>query len=465
MSEEVAVLMTVGLFAVLVLSQVPVGLAMLGSGVVGVIALRGPEVAASLLAANSYSTTARYALVVIPMYVLLGCLISNSGIGTQIYRSINYVVARLRLPGGLPATAILATSFFSGISGSSAADVAAFGRISVTEMTRHGYQKAYAAAVVAAAGTFAVLIPPSIGLVVYAIIAEQSIGAMILAGVVPGAVSALCLTAYVVTREAVRGRRTAREPVPVGAGAGAAGGTVEPPAREEETPREATRARRSDVLGLVYGAVLFVVVVGGLYGGFFTATEAGAMGALAALVITVLARRSSEQSLPRSLATSLRETVGTTSMIFLLMIGASYFTYLVASAGIAADVTRWAVGLDMPPELLVVFILLLLLVLGTAIDGLSILLLVTPIAAPIVIELGFDGIWFGVLCLKAIEIGLITPPVGLNVFIISGMTRQRAEKVFAAVVPFIVLDLVVTALFFLFPDLVLWLPRQAGLVG
>lgn len=480
MSDQLTVLVVLAILFALVFSQVPIGLAMLGSGALGITLISGGDIAATVLAAATFNASAKYALVVVPMYVLMGCLIANSSVGAQLYRIVNAVVARLRLPGGLPATAVLSTAFFSGISGSSAADVAAFGRISVLEMTRHGYQKAYAAAVVAAAGTFAVLIPPSIAIVVYAIVAQESVGAMILAGVVPGAISALLLAMFVMVRARLASRASsgtvaAPTSIPVPAGAPA---TTEYVGVSETSvdvdlegfvPGEAvidsTKARLGDLMGVFYGLMIFLVVVGGLYGGFFTATEAGAVGALVAIVITILSARTNPRPLGSTLWSSLREAVGMTSMIFLLLIGASVFTYLVAVSGVSQSAVEWVSGLDVSPKVVVLLVLLTLLLLGTFIDGLSIMLLVIPIAAPIVTDLGVNGIWFGILCLKAVEIGLITPPVGLNVFIISGMTKQRAEKVFVQIVPFLVLDLAVTAVFFVFPDIVLWLPRAAGLTG
>ena len=490
MSPEVIVLVAVAAFLILILLEVPVGISIGLAGVLGLVLLNGSSVGGRVLATTPYTASAKYALVVIPMYILLGTLIANAGIGTRIYRAVNRGVARL--PGGLGAAAVIATALFSGISGSSAADVATFGRISVSEMTRHGYSKEYAAAVVAAAGTFAALIPPSVTLVIYAIIAGENVGAMIIAGVVPGALSAIILVGVVVGRAAVGppsvgGRGSAALTASLSnslqaaaAGTTTTGGTTTGGTTTGGTTTGGTttggtstgvlseaerrQQNRSDALAILYAIIIFGIVVGGLYGGVFTATESGAVGALAALVIAILARRSRELSVGQLLLQSLRETASVTAMIFLLLIGGAIFAILVASSRIPFELTAWAESLPVPPGVVVALFLVVLLVLGTFLDGLSTMLLTVPLMAPVVVGLGFEGVWFGVLVLKAIEIGLITPPVGINAFIISGITKVPVWDVFKRLVPFVVLDIAVTALFFVFPDIVLWMPRAAGLV-
>lgn len=477
MTPEVLLLIAIAVFVTLILLEVPIGISIGIAGIFGIFMLNGMNVASRVLASTPYTASAKYALVVIPMYILLGTLIANAGIGANIYAAVNRAVRRL--PGGLAAAAVIATALFSGISGSSAADVATFGRISVNEMTRHGYSKEYAAAVVAAAGTFAALIPPSVTLVIYAIIANQNVGAMIIAGVIPGAISAVILVGFVTGRAflgpaTVGGRRgaaladslsakfeQAAAPGSPAASATAVGGST-------STGRVAVLTRgqrnRADALAILYAVIIFGIVVGGLYGGVFTATESGAVGAFAALVIALIARRSRTMTLGELFVRSLRETASVTAMIFLLLIGGSIFAFLVASSGVPADLTAWAADLPVPPWVIVAIFLVVLLVLGTFLDGLSTMLLTVPLMAPVVDGLGFEGVWFGVLVLKAIEIGLITPPVGINAFIISGIAKVPVWSVFKRLVPFVVLDIVVTALFFVFPDIVLFLPRAAGLV-
>jgi C4-dicarboxylate transporter DctM subunit len=437
-------------FAALALAEAPIALSILSAAVMGIVVTNGFENAQRVLGSVFYTATAKYALFVIPMYVLLGAVLANAGIGERIYRSVHRVVRWL--PGGLAATSVGATSLFSGISGSSAADVATFGRVSVNEMSRHGYSKSYAAAVVAAAGTFANLIPPSLAIVIYGLIAEESIGRLIMAALVPGLLSALALVLFVVMRAMLSGPdggRGARSVAPA---------PVLPAAAAVTRPPSAW----VDLVGAGYAVVIFLIVVGGLYGGYFTATEAGAIGAFAGLVIMFLSRPTSGLTRRRILGTSLRETSEVTSMIFLLLVGGALLAYLVASSGLARDLAEWILALPVPPKVTIAIILLLVLPLGMLLDGLSILLIVVPLVAPVVTELGFDGVWFGILMLKVVEIGLITPPVGLNVFIISGIAKVPTAAVFKDIRAFIALDLAITASFFAFPSIVLWLPAAAG---
>jgi C4-dicarboxylate transporter DctM subunit len=439
----------------LILAECPIALALLAGGAFGIFLVQDYSSASAVVANSPFTTSSSYELFVIPMYILLGALLSNAGIGEQIYRSVHRLTHRL--PGGLAVSAVGATALFSGISGSSAADVAAFGRISVSEMARYKYSKGYAAAVVAAAGTFANLIPPSLGIVVYGIVAKESIGKLILAGVVPGVLSMVILAAYVYLR-------AVRSPPEAGFG-GRLASTAEPPANcgaNLHGPKEA-RPWLSDSVGVVYGILIFGIVVGGLYGGLFTPTEAGAVGAFASLVIAALTPGSIRRmSFTKVIGASLVETSRFTSMIFLLLVGGSVFSYFLASGGYATELATWASGLNVPPRLLVALILLILLPLGMLLEGLAILLLAIPVFAPVVTELGFSGIWFGILALKVIEVGLIMPPFGMNVFVSAGVNDMSPHVVFQQILPFAALDLGVTALLFAFPDIVLWLPRIAG---
>lgn len=469
MSAGLIVCVVLAVFILLVALEVPIGVCLAGSGGLGIALYQGTGAMTNVFATVPFSASAKYSLFVIPMYVLLGALIANAGIAARIYRSVNRMVCWL--PGGLAATAVVATAVFSGVSGSSAADVATFGKISVTEMSRYGYDKAYAAAVVAASGTFAVLIPPSIVLVVYGLIAQVNIGALLIAGVVPGIISALALVLFVVAKGFFTQRRdTAAADREIESLVLAGGSSAQsPPSTQVPTESGVASARSSgseqkwhDTLGLLYLAVLFLVVMGGIYTGFFTATEAGAVGAFTAMLIAVLTYRSTGLSLRVVFTRSLRETADVTGMIFLLLIGGAVFTYFVAVTGLAASLTEYITELNIPPGVVVALILISMIPLGMFLDGLSTMLLVVPIAVPVVLALGYDGVWFGVLVVKMIEIGLLTPPVGINVFIISGLMKLPAESVYRRVAPFILLDLAVTALFFAFPDLVLWLPRMSG---
>lgn len=457
MAVELIMAMAVMTFLILIALEVPVALAIAGGGLLGIVLQVGTDMAALSLASIPFTSTAKYSLIVIPMYVLLGSLIANASIGERIFSAVNRFARYL--PGGLAATAVGATAMFSGISGSSSADVATFGRISVTEMGRHGYSRDYAAAVVAAAGAFAALIPPSIGLVIYGILAEVSIGAMIVAGLLPGVISAVCLGLYVIVRARIdekRGHVAGKSSRPQA--------VVGEEASDGIDPAKHPSSIRADMSAMFYALVLFLIVVGGLYAGIFTASEAGAVGALAAVVIAALNRKYHRLSFFELSRRSLTETANVTSMIFLLVIGGALFAYGLAYSGTPGKITEFILGLNIPPAAVLAVALLILIPLGAFLDGLSIMLLTVPLIAPVAIELGFEGVWVGILVLKCIEVGLITPPVGINAFIIAGIIKIPAEKVFRSLMPFVALDLALTALFFAFPEIVLVLPRQAGLL-
>lgn len=460
MPAEVHLVVSLGTFLALVFLNVPVSIALLSGSVLGILLLHDAHRVDAVLGAVPYSSVANYGLFVVPMYILLGCLIANTGIGERIYRLVHRLVRRL--PGGLPAATVGATAAFSGISGSSAADVAAFGRVSINEMARYGYSRGYAGAVVAAAGTFAVLIPPSVILVVYALLAGVNVGAMILAAVVPGLFSCLALMACVMISSSVQTRAGSTTVPATSVIRGGSDAPAAPPG--DGSTSDADDTWRQYAFAAFTAVVLFAVVVGGLYGGYFTATESGAVGALVALIIGVCARKSRDVTAFELIKRSLRETANVSSMIFMLLISGAAFTYYLASAQVPARISAWVLELPVSPTLVVALSLLLLLPVGLFLDSLSTMLLFIPVMVPVMTELGFDGIWYGILAIKMIEIGLITPPVGLNVFVAAGVGRVKAEAIFRAVLPFIVLDLAVTAVFFAYPETVLWLPRQAGLL-
>lgn len=432
-------ILALGAFVLLALLEVPIGVALIAAGFVGVMMLRGSTLAIDVLSAVPFSSATRYSLFALPAFVLLGAVVSNSGIARDIFM----VTKRLtrKIPNGVAVTTVGATTVFSGISGSSAADVASMGRLCIQEMSRVGYTLAQSSAVVAAAGAFAALIPPSIGVVLYAIIAGESVGQMLLAGIIPGLLSAASLMAYLMIRAKARNAATLPEGVEV---------------VKDNNPW-------GQVGSLAVAAVLFVIVLGGLYSGMLTATEAASAGAIAAVLLVGILPMVRTESFKTIIGKSLLETVTTTAMLFLLVIGGGMVTYLSVAANLPDRIAGWVLSLPVAPSLVVAFFLLAVLILGTILDGLSIMLVTVPIVAPVVTDLGFDPIWFGILFLKVVEIGLITPPVGINVYIVAGMFRGlRVESVFKAVLPYVCLDLALVAVLFLNPAIITWLPNQAG---
>jgi tripartite ATP-independent transporter DctM subunit len=441
----------------------PIGISLGLAGALGILLNGGGPLLANALANMPYSATASYTLTLIPLFIFMGMCFSHSGMLAGIFDVANRLVGRL--PGGLGVATVGASTFFGGITGSSVADAATLGRLSISEMSKRGYERHYAAAIVASSATIAILIPPSIVLVLYGIIAQVSVGRLLLAGIVPGLVTALAYALYIMWRGRDSSPRPRRKQSRRGWTAQRHAATVPDEFVADRVGGEvAVSDRFTQVFGVLAGLMVFSALVGGLYFGVFTATEAGAVAAFLAFAMAtayLLSRR--RRQLGPAIGASFRETGSLTAMIFLLVVGATLFTHYLVIAGIPTDVSAWIVSLPVAPSVVIVLFLVALIPMGMLIDGLSMLLIVTPIMYPIVAELGYDGVWFGILLVKLIEIGLLTPPVGLNVFVVAGLFPSlKAEGVFRAVVPFIVIELVLCSLFFLFPEVVLFLPDLAS---
>jgi tripartite ATP-independent transporter DctM subunit len=448
MSPELVTIAAAVLFVALILIEVPVAFALAVAGGAGIAVLAGPQVAFSAIASAPYTAVAKYDLLILPMFILLGAIVANAGIAERIFGAANRLVGWL--PGGLGITTIAACTIFGGISGSSVADAATLGRVSIGEMRAHGYSARFSAGLVAASGMIAILIPPSIPLVVYGILTGVPIGSLLLAGIVPGLMTAALFAIYVAARAAVLRRRVGH------AANGAAIETLVTPAASE------SGARRGSFSGIIYAGILFLVVVGGIYAGILTSTEAAAAGAFAALLIAIFVSFKDRVPLWPMLGRSMREAAETSAMIFALLVGSAIFTFLLAYAQVPTALASWAVSLSLPPWLIVVCFLAILIPLGMFLDGFSMLLLTVPVAYPIVHQFGVDGVWFGVLVVTMIELGLITPPVGINVYVVAGVVDDlTVEEVFIGVTPFILIQLLVTALIFLFPQIALFLPAMA----
>lgn len=479
--DPVAILIVVTvLLLVLLLAECPVAFALGLAGFVG-IALSGRlDAGAAALGATPYSATAVYGLAVIPMYILLGMFAFHARIPEEIYA----VAARLlwRVPGGLGIATVSACAGFASVSGSSVATAATMARISVQEMRDRGYRSSFAGGLVATAGGLGMIIPPSIVLVVYAFITGESVARMLVAGIVPGLVLAAAYGTYIV----MRGRALVATapvtdslpaPAPLGASVGgtsAEGHVQETPAsdrRPEDTPGsqgadapQLPRFRDLPYGGALRAAILFGVIVAGIQGGLVTVTESGGLAVVAALLMLVAVRwKEGPKAVVRRIGESLSAAAATTGMVLMVLVGASIFSFYLISSGIPAQFASWLVELDIPPILLVAMMLLIVVPLGMFLESLSIMLIVLPLTYPVVEQLGYDGVWYGILLVILVELGMVTPPVGLNVFVVADAVRDlEVGEVFRGVLPFVLVTLGVVLLLFLFPDIVLWLP---GLVA
>jgi len=414
---------------VLLLFRVPIGFGMILVGVAGFAYLTGWGPALSMAGQLAYDTTLSYSLTVVPLFVLMGNLVTQSGLSHELYRASYAMVGHLR--GGLAFATLISCAGFSSISGSSLATAATMSKVAMPSMRQYGYADSIAAGTIAAGGTLGILIPPSIILVLYGIMTETDIGQLFAAGIVPGLLglglymSAVWLITTVRPRLGPRGERWAWG--------------------------DRWRAMRG-VWGVL---VLFILVMGGIYFGIFTPTEAAGIGASGAFFFALL-RRALTWAILRKV---LLDSAATSAMIFVILIGALMFSNFVNVAGLPRDLTDWLSGLEVSPLTVMLGMLAIYLVLGAILETMSMMLLTLPVFFPLVTGLGFDPVWFGVVLVTIMEIGLVTPPIGLNVFVLNAtLPGVPTSKIFAGVTPFLIADIVRLILMLMFPWLVLFLP-------
>jgi TRAP-type C4-dicarboxylate transport system permease large subunit len=472
MSVWLILCIAMGVFVAMLAAQMPVALGLAAAGVTGLVLHNGWEQTAGTVASAAYQATSSYALVVIPMFILMGVLVAHAGVLSDLFSLANRVTRRI--PGGLGIATVMSAAGFAAVTGSSAAAVATLGRLCVAEMRKHGYGLRLAAGIVAASGTLGILIPPSVVLVIYGVLTTESIGQLLLAAIVPGIVTAIAYMITIMLLVRFGGDGPIAQRRRRGAGAAAMGIVAGGPGRAVEAEPEAATAaaadapegrRASSLLreyeAALYIVVIFLVVLGGIYTGVFTETESGAIGALVALLVLLVRAGRTQDGVVRSFVSALQETSSVTSMIFALLIGGGIFTLFLVSARVPITLTEWVVGLDVPGIVVILFFLLLLLILGALLDGVSILLLTIPLAYPVVTELGYSGLWFGIIAVKMVEVGLLTPPFGLNAYLVAGVVDDlKVEEAFRGVVPFIACELCVVALLVAVPELATWLPEQ-----
>lgn len=463
MSPDLIVGLAIVVLLLLMFMRVPVGLALAASGLLGLLLLRNFRIVEATAESVPYTSTARYAYIVVPMFILMGTLANQSGLASSVFQLASRALRRL--PGGLGVASVLTCGVFAAISGSSVATVASIGPIAVREMRARGYAPGFAAGIIAGAGTLGVLIPPSIILVLYAIISGEQVSAMLLAGFLPGVLSIVVYSFLVIFRSL---RANVEAPVPAAVGAGMGGGGSAGGAAPAGDPdAEITKdVALSGVGALLRIVVVFAIVIGGLYTGFFTASEASALGALAIFLLALVdGRRLGLRGLLTRLKDAFSEAAALSSMAFFVVMGAAIFSFFLISARTPARLSDWVLSLGVPGWLVVVMLLALMIPLGMFLDSLSCLLIIVPLAHPIITELGFSGIWFGILMVKMVELGMITPPVGLNVFVVAGAVKDvTVEQAFRGVTLFMLGDLLIVAIMFVFPSIVLIVPELAGVL-
>ena len=381
----------------------------------------------------AWATSNNFLLVAIPFFVLLGEILLRSGIAERMYNAL--VLWMPWLPGGLMHSNIAACAMFAATSGSSVATAATIGTVAMGEIKKHGYSERLFLGTLAAGGTLGILIPPSINLIVYGALTDSSIPKLYLAGIIPGLVLASLFSVTVLVlcllRPSLGGKRTHAD----------------------------WQARIRALPDLIPPLLIFLAVIGSIYAGLATATESAALGVIAALGIAAWHRRLTV----RMLLLAFEGTMRTTAMIMAILIAAYFLNFVISSIGLTAQVNRLVTGLGLTSTELLLGVIVFYLVLGAFMETLSMMVATVPIIAPIMVKAGYDPIWFGVLVVILLETAMITPPVGINLYVVQGLrTRGRIDDVIIGAAPFVVTMLVMLALLSYWPDLALWLPRAAA---
>lgn len=429
MDPFAAGIISVGVIIFLVVIGVRVAFASGFVGLFGLIMLRGYDAGAGLAGLLVHSEASSYSLSVLPMFILIGFFAYFAGLTTAAFRAARAWFGWV--PGGLAVATVFASAGFAAVSGASTATAAVFARVAIPEMLRYGYERSLAAGVVAAGGTLASLIPPSAILVIYAIIVEESVGALLVAGFIPGAVSALIYMALIVFRCMLN------------------------PSLGAPVHGVPWSERFASLPGVLPVILVIVIIMGGIYTGVMTPTETGAVGAMVVLLIALARRNMSIADFKESLLETSKLTVMIFTIIWCVLIYVRFLGY----TGLPVSFARWIVSIDAPALVILFLILCVYVVLGMFMNAIGMLLLTLPVVHPAIMALGYDPIWFGIIVVKMCEVALITPPIGLNCFVVNGVRPDiPLTQVFKGIWPFFVADILTIGVLVAFPGIVLWLP-------
>jgi C4-dicarboxylate transporter, DctM subunit len=425
---------TVGLIGIVILiillfAGLPIGVGMALVGFLGFACLTDMDAAFGLLRTVPYTTFASNNLSVIPLFILMGSFALAAGMSENLFKAVYKWLGHLR--GGVAQATIVACACFAAISGSSLATAATLGAVALPEMRKYRYDDSLATGSVAAGGSVGILIPPSVILIIYGIITEQSIGKLFLAGFIPGVMEMLfyMITVWLLT-------------------------TIYP-ARGPKGPRTGFREKANALKQTWEVVLLFIVVIGGIYAGIFTPTEAAGVGAFGTFLFAMIRKKLTREVFNRSLINTIR----TTGMLFLIMMGAMIFGYFLSVSQLPFDLASLVGELSVNRYIILVIILIITLLLGCIMDSMAIVLLTIPVFYPLITDLGFNPIWFGILVVRVTEMGLITPPVGMNVFIIKGISDVQISTIFKGIIPFLMADMIQVAVLITFPQIILFIPN------
>lgn len=429
---EAGILGTILLFILLVFSM-PVGFAMGVVGFIGFAVIVTPDAAVSMVTADLYETFSSYGLTVIPLFVLMGQVALHSGISRKLFDAAYCWLGPL--PGGMAMATIGACTGFGAICGSGPATAATMASVALPEMKRFKYDMSLATGAVAAGGGLGMLIPPSVVFICYAIMTEQSIGKLFLAGVLPGILIASLFSILIYLQCRIK------------------------PSLGPVAPSSSLRKKMNSLLGVSETLLLFILVMGGMFAGFFTPTEAAAVGAGGSLLLAAIQRSMSLKTLYQAL----KETARTSCMVMIIVAGATMFGHFLAVTRIPFELASWLSGLTLPSWIIMGFIILFFLLAGCFVDALALIMLTIPILYPVVTGLGYDPVWFGVIVVIVTQMGVISPPVGVNVYVVSGIERDvPLEEIFRGALPFLFTLVLAAVILMMFPVISLWLPNLLG---
>lgn len=422
-------LVCIALLIILLFSGIPVGAVMGIMGFIGLSYLRGIDAALSVLGSAPFETAFMHSLSAVVLFVLMGSLCAATGLNKSLYITAYKWLGHMR--GGLSIATIAGCAGFGAITGSSVAGTATMGTVAIPEMRKYKYDLGLATASVATGGTLGVLIPPSLGFIVYAIITEQSIGKLFLSGILPGVLLSilLMLTIYILC--------------------------LRNPHLGPRGPVTSFREKLISIKDIWQVGALFLLVIGGMYLGIFSPTEAGAIGAFGAFILGLVGRQFSRKNIVRAIL----DTTRISTFIIFILIGATIFGYFLAVSTVPIEVARFAAELPVSRYIILLVILLVYMFLGCIMEAFSMIILTLPTFYPVILNLGFDPIWFGVIMVLTMEMGMITPPVGLNVFVVCGVAKDISSvTIFRSIIPFWIAILVCIIILIFFPQIALFLP-------
>ena len=430
MSLTVGILYVVGGLLALLVAGVPFAFSMGMVGIIGLFVVGGTGMLSAIGQIAWWNLTS-FILIAVPLFIFMGEVIMQAGMSSDLYRAFGKWTSRL--PGGMAVGGIAACTLFSAISGSSTACAATIGVAAIPEMERRGYDRKLIFGSLAAGGTLGILIPPSIPMIVYGAMTGQSVGTLFIAGILPGLMLAGLFSLYIVVAAARK------------------------PGIAPSLGRVTWWERLVALKGVAPSALLIIVILGGIYTGIVTPTESAAVGCVASLVLALVGRRLNWNIMRQSLLA----TVQTCGMVFMIFIGAQIMSYFLSSTRLPQQVGEIILSRDMSPWMVFMFVAVMYIIMGCFIDGLSMMLMTISTVFPIMTQAGFDPVWFGIVMVILIEIGLLTPPVGINLFVIQGISGGRPlGEVVAGAIPFVGLQLIGLALITVFPAIALWLPSM-----